>query len=81
MPDIGKVLIVLFYFHLITIKNCFMKKFLLLLAVVCVLAPAEMAFASSKQLASVNLISLFSKKTKKSQPKFRPMSKGVYKIK
>jgi len=58
-----------------------MKKFLLLLAVVCILAPAEMALASSKQLGSVNLISLFSKKTKKAQPKFRPMSKGVYKIK
>ena len=58
-----------------------MKKFLLLSAMVCVLAPAEMALASSKPLANINLLSLFTKKAKKAQPKFRPQSPAVYKIK
>ena len=58
-----------------------MKKILLLLALVCVLAPVEMALASSKPLASINFISFFNKKAKKAQPKFRPQSSAVYKIK
>ena len=57
-----------------------MKKFLLLLAVVCFLAPLEMASAASKGHSVRSFISSLFGKKEKPQPKFRPMSRGVYKI-
>lgn len=57
-----------------------MKKFLLLLAMVCFLAPVVTVSAASTTNTNF-IISFFSKKTKKAQPKFRPQSRAVYKIK
>ena len=61
-----------------------MKKVILLIVLVCFLAPTVMVSAASKANTETNLIfSLFNKKAKKKkqQPKFRPQSKGVYKVK
>lgn len=58
-----------------------MKKFLLLLAVVCILAPVEMASAATKANTFGSFISSIFGKKEKPQPKFRPMPKSVFKIK
>jgi len=59
-----------------------MKKVLLLLVLVCFLAPTVMVSAASKATTETNFIfSFFSKKDKKQQPKFRPQSKAVFKVK
>ncbi len=57
-----------------------MKKLLLLIAIICFLAPVTMTTAASKATAKSTIFSFFGKKDKP-QPKFRPQSKGVYKIK
>ena len=58
-----------------------MKKLLLLLAMVCFLAPMNLATAGSKGNSVSNFISAVFGKKEKPQPKFRPMPKSVYKVK
>ena len=58
-----------------------MKKFLLLLAMVCFLTPSMMASAASKGNTINNFISAVFGKKAKPQPKFRPMPKSVFKVK
>jgi hypothetical protein len=58
-----------------------MKKFLLLLAMVCILAPVGMATAASTTTTFGTFISSIFGKKEKPQPKFRPMPKSVFKIK
>jgi hypothetical protein len=59
-----------------------MKKVLLLLVLICFFAPAVTVSAAPKANTETNVIlSFFNKKAKKQQPKFRPQSKAVFKVK